>query len=115
MKKIEYYHKNSDVIAYEKIIYDSGYWYEITYDEKGNELTYRNSNSYRTERTYDENGNELTYKNSVGYWEEKTYDEKGNQLTFKNFDDDYRIRDRKVTKEEFEAFINLKNIRKINK
>ena len=33
MEKIEYYHKNSDVIAYQKIIYDSGYWYEKTYDE----------------------------------------------------------------------------------
>ena len=40
MKKIEYYHKNSDVIAYQKIIYDSGYWFEKTYDENGNELEF---------------------------------------------------------------------------
>ena len=43
MKKIEYYYKNSDVIAYQKIIYDSGYWKERTYDEKGNELSYKDS------------------------------------------------------------------------
>ena len=64
MKTIKYYHRNSDVAAYKKEIYDDGYWYE---------------------RTYDENGNPLTFKNSEGY---------------------FGIRGRRVTKEEFEAFVN---------
>ena len=61
-----------------------GVWYEITYDERGNQLTYKNSNGYWAERTYDENGNQLTFKNSKGVWSEITYDENGNELTYKN-------------------------------
>ena len=106
MKTVKYYHKNSDVIAYEKIIKEDGYWFERTYDEKGNQLTFKDSDGYWNERTYDEKGNELTFKNSDGYWNEKTYNEKGNQLTFKDSYGNYRIRGRKVIKEEFEAFVN---------
>jgi hypothetical protein len=51
---------------YEYCTYSSGFWLEYTYDEKGNELTYKNSNGYWSECTYDEKGNELTYKNSDG-------------------------------------------------
>ena len=94
MKKIEYYHKNSDVIAYQKIIYDSGYWFE---------------------KTYDENGNELTFKNYADDWNEKTYDNKGNIVTFKDSYGLFWVKGESVTEEEFEDFINLKNIRKINK
>ena len=63
MKTIKYYHKNSNVVAYKKEIYD-GYWYE---------------------RTFDENGKPLTFENSEGY---------------------FGIRGRRVTKEEFESFVN---------
>ena len=84
MKTIKYYHKNSNVIAYEKTIKKDGYWEERTYDKKGNELTFKNSYDYWEERTYDEKGNQLTFKNSYGYWEERTYDENGNELTFTN-------------------------------
>lgn len=28
MKTIKYYHRNSDVVAYNKEIYEDGYWYE---------------------------------------------------------------------------------------
>ena len=127
MKKIEYYHKNSDVIAYEKTINEDGCWLEKTYnekgreliykdsygdwseriyDEKGNQLTYRNSNGYWNKRTYDEKGNTLTFKNSDGYWEERTYDEKGRELTYKDSYSNYQIKGRKVIKEKFEAFVN---------
>ena len=106
MKTITYYHKNSDVIAYEKIIKEDGYWNERTYDENGNMLTYKNSNGSWNERTYDENGNELTYRNSDGYWSERTYDEKGNELTFKDSYGNYKIKGREVIKEEFEVFTN---------
>ena len=105
MKKIEYYHKNSDVIAYEKNINEDGCWEEITYDEKGNLLTFKDSYGYWSERTYDEKGNLLTYRNSNGFWEERTYDENGNQLTYKDSYSNYRIRGRKVIKEKFEAFV----------
>ena len=46
MKTIKYYHKNSDIVAYKKEIYDDGYWYERTYDEKGKPLTFKNSYGY---------------------------------------------------------------------
>ena len=126
MKKIEYYHKNSDVIAYEKTINEDGYWEERTYDEKGNQLTFRNSNGYWNERTYDEKGNQLTFRNSIGYWnertydengnrltfkdsdgywEERTYDEKGNELSYKDSDGCYKVKGESVTEAEFEAFV----------
>lgn len=62
----------------------NGFWYESTYDDKGNELTFKNSNGYWWELTYDDNGNELTFKNSNGYWCEYTYDDQGNELTYKS-------------------------------
>ena len=43
MKTIKYYHKNSNIVAYQKEIYDDGYWFERTYDENGNILTFKNS------------------------------------------------------------------------
>ena len=84
-----------------------GYSYECTFDENGNELTYKNSvggsceytynengdrftfkdsNGNSSEYTYDENGKRLTFKNSDGYSWKKTYDENGNELTYKNSD-----------------------------
>ena len=86
MKTIKYYHKNSDVIAYQKETYGSGSW---------------------SERTYDENGNILTFKDSDGYCNERTYDENGKLLTFKNSKGKYEIKGKEVTKEEFEAFVNI--------
>ena len=64
MKKIEYYHKNSDVIAYEKTINEDGCWLEKTYNEKGRELTYKDSDGDWSERIYDEKGNLLTFTKS---------------------------------------------------
>ena len=52
--------------VYEYIRAFCGMWYEYTYDDKGNELTYKNSDGYWYQFTYDEKGNELTYKNSDG-------------------------------------------------
>ena len=61
-----------------------GFWCESTYDDAGNELTFKNSRGVWEESTYDENGNRLTFKNSDGFWWESTYDENGNRLTRKN-------------------------------
>ena len=52
--------------AYEFDTYPSGNFYEKTYDEKGNILTYKNSKGYSKEYTRDKNGNELTFKDSDG-------------------------------------------------
>ena len=73
--------------VYEFKIYSDGYSYEYTYDENGKELTYKNSTGY----SYD---NQLTYKNSEGY---------------------YRIKDKYVTKEEYDAFIQSLDNPKDNK
>ena len=56
---------------------------EYTYDEKGNELTAKDSNGYWTERTYIANGKQLTFKDSNEYWSVYTYNEQGKELTFK--------------------------------
>ena len=71
METTKYYHKNSDVVAFERVKDSDGYWNECTYDHKGNQLTYKNSNGFSCESTYDDNGNQLTFKNSNGYFEIK--------------------------------------------
>lgn len=58
---------------------------EHTFNERGQILTYKDSNGNSYEYTYDDqNGKELTCKCSDGYWRERTYDENGNELTFKD-------------------------------
>jgi YD repeat-containing protein len=85
MKTEKAYHKNSDVVKWERRTYSNGFSYEYTYNEQGKVLTYKHSNDYSSERTYNEQGQELTYKNSDGYC---------------------IIKGQKVSKEEFEAFVN---------
>ena len=64
-KDITLYHKNGEInISYLEV--SNGYWWESTYDDNGNELTYKDSDGYWRESTYDDNGNLLTYKNSKG-------------------------------------------------
>ena len=43
MKTIVYYHKNSNLVAFKRVKDSNGYNYEITYDEKGNQLTFKSS------------------------------------------------------------------------
>ena len=82
-KEIRLYHKNGEVSI--RYLEDSkGDWFESTYDDNGNELTYKNSDGDWVEYTYDDNGNELTYKNSSGYWRKSTYDDNSNELTYKD-------------------------------
>lgn len=84
-KETIYYHKNSNVVAYRKLEYPNNYWWERTYNEKGNHLT---------------------FKDSGGYWNEYTYDERGSLLTYRASNYYYEIRGREVKKEEFEQFVN---------
>ena len=42
-KVTKYYHKKSDIVAYEREELTNGYWYEYTYDDEGSELTFKNS------------------------------------------------------------------------
>jgi YD repeat-containing protein len=79
------YHKNSDVVKWERRTYSDGSNSEHTYNEQGKVLTYKSSSGYSFEYTYNEQGEELTYKHSDGY---------------------YAIKCKEVTKEEFEAFVN---------
>ena len=46
METTIYYHKNSDEVAFERFEDSNGFSYECTYDEQGNELTYKDSNDY---------------------------------------------------------------------
>ena len=81
---LKQYHSNG-ALKYKYFKNSDGCSWERTYDEKGNQLTFKDSKGdYSSERTYDENGNELTYKDSDGYSWERTYDENGNELTFKD-------------------------------
>jgi hypothetical protein len=61
---------------------------------------------YSVECTFDDNGNELTYKDSNGFIYECTYDEKEIEKTYKDSNGFYKIKRKRVTKEEYEAFIN---------
>lgn len=58
------------------------------YNKEGNILYefYFNPNSISTEYTYNQNGNQLTFKNSNGYKWEKTFNLNGRELTFKDSD-----------------------------
>ena len=78
----------------------------IIEDKKGNIIYRQNENGFWYECTYNNNNNELTYKDSEGYGWEFTYDDNGNELTWKNSDGIYKIKDKFVTKEEFEVFVN---------
>tara|TARA_R110001632_G_scaffold213743_1_gene340166 strand:- start:35 stop:391 length:357 start_codon:yes stop_codon:yes gene_type:complete len=84
-KGLKLYNKEG-VQVYGYYTYSYGYWSEYTYDENGNELTYKTSEGYWYEHTYDKKGNQLTYKDSYGYWYECTFDKKGNELTYKTSD-----------------------------
>ena len=103
---MEYYHKNSDVVAFERIKDSRGFIYEYTYDDNGNQLTYKGLEGYSYEYTYDDKGKALTYKDSDDFGWESTYDDNGNQLTFKSSDGYFEIKGRQVTKKEFEDFTN---------
>ena len=64
-------------------------------------------NGYSYMRTYNEKGKVLSFENSNGYWIKYTRDEEGNILTYKDSQGEYGIKGkRKVTKEEFENFVN---------
>jgi hypothetical protein len=54
----------------------------------------------------DKRGNVIYNQNEYGDWYESTYNEKGKELTFKTSDGYYSIKRKKVTKEEFEVFVN---------
>ena len=82
-KDLELYNKEG-VQVYEYYTYLNSDWNESTYDEKGNKLTYKNSDGYWYEYTRDEKGSILTFKNSDGFWRKYTRDEKGNELTYEN-------------------------------
>jgi|SaaInl47_10m_RNA_FD_contig_61_1234847_length_769_multi_2_in_0_out_0_1 YD repeat-containing protein len=64
-KDLSFYNKEG-VKVYEYHINSDNYWYEYTWDENGEELTYKDSEGFWHEYTYDENGKELTYKDSDG-------------------------------------------------
>ena len=115
METIEYYHENSNVLSFKKVTDSDGLSWESTYDEKGNQRTYKNSNGFTRESTYDEKGNELTFKDSKGYSWERTYDEKGNVRTYKDSNGYFRIKGKSVTKKEFEEFINNQNRQLVGK
>lgn len=85
---------------------EDGFWFEKTYDEKGNELTCKNSEGYWLESTYDDNNNKINFKASDGFCRESTYDDNENELTYKDSNGNYEIKRKQVTKEEYEAFIN---------
>jgi len=58
------------------------------YNDKGNLVysffTYQSI--LCSERTYNDRGDLLTFKNSDGDWSKFTYDDKGNQLTYEDSD-----------------------------
>ena len=82
-ENLELFDKDGNRV-YEFNAYSEGNWVKSTYDSKGNELTFEDSNGYWWKSTYDSNGKQLTFENSNGYWYKRTYDSKGNELTYEN-------------------------------
>jgi len=58
-----------------------GYFYTKSYDDRGDVLTYTNSDGYSLTRTYDSHGNMLTHIDSAGVISTYTYVNDG--ITFK--------------------------------
>ena len=107
------YYKNSDVLAYHK--YESnGILCEYTYDTYGNKITYKGSDGFSYKCTYDKNGNKTSYEDSIGFSYKYTTDENGNQIAYKNSNGYYNIKGKKVTKEEYESFINQLNYKNLD-
>lgn len=63
-----------------------GTWVENTFDQSGNELTFKNSKGHSYEYTRDQFGNVLTYKYFSGFSQVYTRDQFGNELTRKDSD-----------------------------
>ena len=57
---------------------------EYTYNQNGNQLTFKDSNEYSWEKTFNVNGRELTFKDSDGLSWESTYDDNEKELTYKH-------------------------------
>lgn len=93
----------------ENVIYkqnEDGFWWESTYDDNNNQLTCKNSEGYCTESAYDDNNNKINFKASDGFCRQSTYDNNKNELTYSDSNGNYEIKRKKVTKEEYEVFIN---------
>ena len=108
MEVTKYYHKNSDIISFETIIYPNGDREEKTYDEDGNILTSKSFENSWHIQTFNKDGNTISYEESSGYKSEFTYDEDGEELTYTSSDVIYLVKGVKVSKEEFNKFINNK-------
>ena len=65
-------------------------WVELSliteYDEKGNEIHYKDSDGYEVWYEYDKNGNLIHMKDSDGYEAWCEYDKNGNEIYWKNSD-----------------------------
>jgi len=71
-------------LVYEFYKHPKGFWYERTFDNMGDELTFENSLGDWYEYTWNDNRNKLTYRNCHCYWYKKTFDDQGKELTFKD-------------------------------
>ena len=52
MKIEKSYHKNSNILKWERITHSNGYNSERTYNKQGEELTFKDSNGSSYEHTY---------------------------------------------------------------
>jgi len=86
---IKTYDDNGNELTYKN---SDGFNWTKTYDDKGNILTYKNSNGFNWTRTYDDNGNALTYTDSNEFYWTNTYDDNGNALTYTDSDGFYWTR-----------------------
>ena len=82
-ENLKLYNKEGNIL-YEFYFNPNSISTEYTYNQNGNQLTFKNSNGYKWEKTFNLNGRELTYIDSDGISWEYTYDENGNELTYKH-------------------------------
>ena len=81
--EIKEYDEKGNEIHYRN---STGFEWWMEYDEKGNEIHTRNSNGYEWWWEYDENNNLIHHRNSKGFESWTEYDEKGNEIHYRNND-----------------------------
>ena len=84
-ENLKEYHKNGK-LAYQFTVVSDVYSWEATYDNQGNETSYKNSDGFSTKATYDNQGNQTSYKNSDDDSWVATYDDQNRMTSYEDSD-----------------------------
>ena len=77
------YHKNGK-LSYVFKIFPNGKFCKKTYDNRGNQTSFKDSSGFSCDSTYDNRGNETSYEDSDNFSWEKTFDSQDRMTSYKN-------------------------------